>query len=65
LLESDSGGDATAPSRIAAISSGTSDGKWKCATGSQTLGQIAAGAGDTLQISGLAHYPYLGHRHTR
>lgn len=55
------GGDAApAPSVIAAISSGTLDGKWKCATGSQTLGQIAAGAGDTLQISGLAYYPYLG-----
>lgn len=51
---------APAPSVIAAISSGTLDGKWKCATGSQTLGQIAAGAGDTLQISGLAYYPYLG-----
>lgn len=39
---------------------GALDGKWKCATGTQTLGQIAAGAGDTLQIVGLAYYPYLG-----
>lgn len=48
------------PTASAALTVGALDGKWKCATGTQTVGQIVAGAGDTLQIIGLAYYPYLG-----
>lgn len=55
-----SGDSGSAPVATVALTSGALDGKWKCATGSQTLGQIAAGAGDTLQITGVAYYPYIG-----
>lgn len=54
------GGGDSSPAATVALTSGTLDGKWKCATGSQTLGQIAAGAGEILQITGTAYYAYVG-----
>jgi hypothetical protein len=42
------------------LAAGDLDGNWNCDTGVQTIGQIRAGAGNTLKIAGDQYYSYIG-----